>query len=134
MLTGTYFCYDVVLVSMQGLLLDEQGLESAYPQCDCFVSAAEDRMTDQNLTLLKGCNWNFLVHTLVLHEVGVPSGFLSWPCGAFGSSFDSIILKSDHTCYIISIDISFQGIEIPVCELSCHTLHRSVILVTFLLS
>ena len=71
-LTGTYFCYDVVLVSTQGLLLNEQGLESAYPQCNCFVSATEDRMTHQNWTLLKGSNWNFFVHTSVLHEVGVP--------------------------------------------------------------
>ena len=69
MLTGTYFCHDVVLVSMQGSLLDEQGLESAYPQRDCFASATEDRMTHQNWTLLKGCNRNFLVHTSVLHEV-----------------------------------------------------------------
>ena len=38
MLTGTCFWCDAVLVSRQGPLLDGQGLESAYLQCDGFGS------------------------------------------------------------------------------------------------
>ena len=113
MLTGTCFWCDTVLVSRQGLLLDGQSSESAYLQHDCFGSATAGKMTHQSLNLLNDCDWNCLVHTLVLHEVDVLWAFCSCSCGVLGSSFDSINLKSDHIYYILCIDISSRGIENP---------------------
>ena len=47
-LVGTYFWYDIVLVSKQGLLLDGQGLETAYLQHGCFGPATVGKRTHQS--------------------------------------------------------------------------------------
>ena len=56
MLTGTYFCYDVVSSGRQGSLLDGQGYESAYLQLDCFGPATVGKRTHQRWTLQIDCN------------------------------------------------------------------------------
>ena len=71
MLASTCFWYDAVLVSRQGLLLDGQGLESAYLQHGCFGFVTAGKMTHQSWSLLNNCDWNFCAHTLDLHGVGV---------------------------------------------------------------
>ena len=62
-LTSTYFWYDAVLSNMQGLLSDEQVVESAYLQSDCFVFVTVNKMIHQSWILQNNSDWHCLVHT-----------------------------------------------------------------------
>ena len=120
MLTGTYFWYDVVSSSRQGLLLDGQGLESAYLQHDCFGPATVDKRIYQNWTPQNTCDLNCLALTLDMHEVGALWGFCNCSCDVPESSFGSINWKGGCICCRLCTGTSLWGIGIPVCEWNCH--------------
>ena len=69
-LTSTYFWYGAVLSDMQGSLSDEQVVESAYLQPDCFVLVTVSKMIHQSWTLQNNSDWHCPVHTWDLHVVG----------------------------------------------------------------
>ena len=99
------------------------GLESAYLLHDCFGSATAGKLTHQSWNLLSDCDWNCLVHTLGLHEVGALWGFCDCSCDVPESS-DNINLKSGHICCTLCIGMSLQGIWTPVCEWNCHVYYN----------
>ena len=125
MLAGTYFWYDVVSSGRQGSLLDGQGVESAYLQHDCFGSTTVGKRTHQSWTPQNDCDWNCLVHTLGLHEVGALWGFCDCSYDTPESSFGSINWKSGHICCRLCTGTSLWGIGIPVHEWSCHIYYSS---------
>ena len=70
MLISTYFWCDLVLNDMPVSLSNEQVVESAYLQPDCFVLVMVSKMIHQSWILWDNSDLHCLVQTWDLHVIG----------------------------------------------------------------